>query len=160
MRFLSVLCLLACLLLATGCRSDGDQNNVDDPSDTVSFSVGDPQPVPEPVPQAAAGLFDRTWKLVELGGKPAAFPNATLRFDRRDALGYSGCNRIDATLTQSATALNFRRLAMTERGCDRPGIHAFETAYAEALSGVRRWEIRAGQLVLTGRGASLVFDPP
>lgn len=160
MRCLLLVVLLPFLLFSGACSSDGDADGIGDPSDTVSFSVGDPQPDPVPVPQAINGLTDRTWKLVELGGKPAAFPDATLRIEGRRAFGSSGCNRIDGTINRSATALTFRDLAMTERGCEPFAIHAFENAVATALGGVRRWEIRGTQLVLTGNADTLVFDPP
>jgi len=150
--------LFLCLLLGA-CTNDGGGGADVDPSGTVSFAVGDPQPAPEPVLQAAAGLTDRTWKLVELGGKRAAFPDATLRFEGKRARGHSGCNHVDGTVRRSGDSLRFRDLSMTEIGCT-PALHAFETDYAEALGAVRRWEIRGRQLVLRGDGKTLVFDPP
>jgi len=154
MRWLAVFAMC----LAVGCSSD----SMDDPSDTVSFSAGDPQPEPEPQPQAASGLVDRTWTLVEFDGKAPAFAGATVRFEKSRAFASSTCNGGQGTYRRSGNAsgsLQFRDLGVTERGCNPP-LHTFEDAYFGALFEVKDFAIAGKRLTLTGGGPVMVFEAP
>ncbi|MET0398697.1 MAG: META domain-containing protein [Longimicrobiaceae bacterium] len=83
----------------------------------------------------AASATGREWRLVELGGRPAAMGAggrpATLRLEAGRASGFAGCNTFSSGYLMSANNLAMTSLASTRMACAE-GME-LERAYLAAL---------------------------
>jgi heat shock protein HslJ len=82
----------------------------------------------------------------------------TLTIDDGRASGTSACNQYSGTVDVTATSIRFSDLGGTEMGCDEP-IMDFERAYPAALPRTTAAAKVGRQLVLSGSGVELRFDP-
>jgi heat shock protein HslJ len=109
----------------------------------------------------AASFEDRTWRLVELNGKPAITTggerSAHLRFPRGAdrVMGSTGCNRLTGSITRQGTSLRFGPTAMTRMACVDGGINVQERAMLAALQATERYEIARDTLTLLGTSEAL-----
>ncbi|MFL5538830.1 MAG: META domain-containing protein [Longimicrobiaceae bacterium] len=100
-------------------------------------------------------MEETTWRLVELGGRPARpagtdAPNLRLDGAQKRAGGDTGCNSFGGGYELSGEALRFGMLAATRRACVDDALNAQEAAYLRALSDTRTWRITGDTLVLSG----------
>lgn len=119
----------------------------------------------DPIP--GAGLHDKPWVLLTLGGAPRTqgSPNfldgsrdLTLLFDGGRVFGYDGCNTFGGVYTVSRMALRVAGLGGTARGCSAE-VSAQAEAYLRALERVRAYRSDGDRLELRdGEGRTrLVF---
>lgn len=109
-----------------------------------------------------ASLAGSTWKLTDLGGKPAlADVDATLSFGE-DAMvaGRGSCNRYSGPVDVSGDSISFGALASTRMACP-DAVNRQEDRFFAALSDAYRWEIVNSDLLIFrgGSGAPLRFEP-
>ena len=127
--------LLATLALAAGCAPYG-------------ASAG------EATSGGASPLEGTTWRLVDLGGRPARpagtdAPNLRLDAAQKRAGGNTGCNSFGGEYELNGEALRFGMLASTRRAYTDDALNAQEAAYLRALADTRAWRITDGTLVLS-----------
>ena len=83
----------------------------------------------------------------------------TLDVDGKGAVsGKGGCNNYHGEATVEGEKVTFGPLGMTMMMCDEAVMTA-EYAYSTAMEGVTEGSISDDQLVLTGEGVELRFDP-
>lgn len=116
----------------------------------------------EPAPGSRAGSVAGDWALEmgTAGGDPLA-PAAgaiTLSIAGADASGTSGCNSYFGTVEIVGATVRFSGLGGTDMACE-PDRMALERAYLDALGTVQEAATDRDQLVLTGDGVELRFDP-
>ena len=109
------------------------------------------------------GALSGEWTLVEatVDGEPfdlSAERAVTLTVDGSDGSGSSACNTYLGTVAVDGSAVQFTGLGGTEMACEEP-LMALEGAYLAALDRVREAANDGAQLVLTGAGVELRFDP-
>ncbi|HYH82493.1 MAG TPA: META domain-containing protein [Longimicrobium sp.] len=103
---------------------------------------------------AAEGLAGTSWRLEELGGRPAVavpgggVPTLTFAADEPRASGNGGCNMFNGSFTQTDASLRLGPLASTRRACTDDAANAQETAYLRALESTTRFTVSGDQLVL------------
>lgn len=104
-------------------------------------------------PVAAADLVNTYWKLVELGGAPAAVSNGqrepylTLQANERRLIGSGGCNRMGGSYQLQAGNLQFGPIAGTRMAC--PDGMDQEQAFFDVLGRIRHWTIKGQHLELS-----------
>jgi len=112
----------------------------------------------------AASATGREWRLVELGGRPAAMGAggrpATLRLDAGRASGFAGCNSFSGGYRMMAgSSLVFSPLASTRMACAE-GME-LEREYLAALEATRSFRLTTQGLELLGeRGVLARFAAP
>lgn len=84
--------------------------------------------------------------------------SATLDLTADEARGTAFCNSWFATVRHDGEALSFDGIGSTEMGC-MPDVMAAESAYLAALGAVGTVARDGGELVLTGEGVELRFEP-
>jgi heat shock protein HslJ len=109
------------------------------------------------------GTVDGDWMLVDatVAGEPLTLPDdrpVTLTVAGDDATGTSGCNSYFGVVEINGASVQFTGLGGTEMACE-PDVMVLEQAYLAALGDVREAAIDGEQLVLTGNGVELRFDP-
>lgn len=100
-------------------------------------------------------LEGTTWRLVELGGRPARpagtdAPNLRLDAAQKRAGGNTGCNSYGGGYELSGESLRFGALASTRRACADEALNAQEAAFLGALGDTRSWRVTGDTLVLSG----------
>jgi len=100
-------------------------------------------------------LEGTTWRLVELGGRPARpagsdAPNLRLDAAQKRAGGNTGCNSYGGGYELSGESLRFGALASTRRACTDEALNAQEAAFLGALDSTRTWRVTGDTLVLSG----------
>ena len=109
------------------------------------------------------GSIEGSWTLVEgtVGAEPLHSLGAqavTLTIEGGDASGTSACNSYFGTVEIDGATVRFGGLGGTEMACE-PGVMTLERAYLAGLAAVREAAVEDDQLVLTGDGVELRFDP-
>ncbi len=109
------------------------------------------------------GSLTGEWTMAEatVDGEPfelSADRAVTLTVDGSDVSGSSACNTYLSTVAVDGSAVQFTGLGGTEMACEEP-LMALEGAYLAALDRVREAANDGAQLVLTGAGVELRFDP-
>jgi len=133
--------LLAVVALVAGCATYG------------AGSAEDPNFGGVPMEQPLEGT---TWRLVELGGRPAraagddGMPTLHLDAAQKRASGNTGCNSFGGGYELSDASLRFGALASTRRACVDEALNQQETAFLRALADTRTWRIAGGTLILSG----------
>jgi len=108
---------------------------------------------------AGPSLAGTSWRLTELGGKPAPVGGnekpATLELtaDGNRAAGFAGCNRMSGTWEARGDSLRLGPFAVTRMMCDK-GMD-LEQAYLDALQKTRTWRLSAQGLELLGEGGTV-----
>jgi heat shock protein HslJ len=103
------------------------------------------------------------WQLRSGTADGAALPQppgtrATLEFAGGEARGTAFCNLWFATVRVDGTALSLDGIGQTERGCPME-VMAADSAYLGALAAVEEMGVEGEELVLTGDGVELRFEP-
>jgi len=104
-------------------------------------------------------LTGTTWRLVELGGKPAPWepdgkaPTLELSTDGNRASGFAGCNRMSGTWEARGDSLRLGPFALTRMACFK-GMD-LEQAYVDALQKTRTFRLSARGLELLGESGRL-----
>ena len=111
-------------------------------------------------PDAPMPLGDATWRLVELGGRPAVgaaddVPFLRFAVDSARVTGSTGCNSLAGPFTRDDTALRFGALASTRRACVDEARNAQERDLLAALAATARHTVHADTLTLLGADAPL-----
>jgi heat shock protein HslJ len=106
-------------------------------------------------PGGASPLEGTTWRLVELGGRPARpagtdAPNLHLDGAQKRAGGNTGCNSFGGGYELNGESLRFGSLVSTKRACTDEALNAQEAAYLGALDSTRTWRITGDTLVFSG----------
>jgi len=107
-----------------------------------------------------SGLFDRTWRLVELAGKPVRLdkgqrePFVTLETKDNKMHGFSGCNRFFGTYLAKGEIFVFNKMAMTRMAC--PQGMALEDGFLKALEKTEAYRVRDGVLELRDRDENIL----
>jgi len=90
------------------------------------------------------------WKVIELGGKPVAAPDASreasIVLQDRRVTGSDGCNRITGSYTVSGGDVTFGQIAETRMAC--PNSAGTERAFRDALGAASRLTVASGRLTL------------
>ena len=113
------------------------------------------------VAPSGASLEGTYWRLVELGGRPAAGTGhsreAHLEFaaDGGRVTGSTGCNRLTGSFTRDAAMLRFGATATTRMACLDPSLNAQEQRFLAVLRDTERHEIAGDTLTLIGAGGTL-----
>lgn len=113
------------------------------------------------VPSASQKQFplSKQWTLVSLNGKPVTDNRPTLMIDEAlRARGFGGCNTFSATaypLAQQRFAVG--PIALTRRSCEKD-IMERERVYLVLLRTAAVWDVKDGQLLITGNNGQLKFD--
>ena len=100
-------------------------------------------------------LESTSWRLVELGGRPAlggGERRAHLRFksDSASVVGFTGCNRLSGQFTRDGTTLRFGPAITTRMACADPAMNQQEQAFLSALNDTERYAIVGDTLTLFG----------
>jgi heat shock protein HslJ len=111
----------------------------------------------------SASATGREWRLVELGGRPAAMGAggrpATLRLEAGRASGFAGCNSFSGGYEMADSRLAFSPLASTRMACAE-GME-LEREYLAALEATRSFRLTTQGLELLGeRGVLARFAAP
>ena len=110
-------------------------------------------------PQPGPSLAGTSWRLTELGGKPAPVGGnekpATLELtaDGNRATGFAGCNRASGTWEARGDSLRLGPFAVTRMMCDK-GMD-LEQAYLDALQKTRTYRLSVRGLELLGEGGTV-----
>lgn len=113
------------------------------------------------VPAGAPKQFplSKQWTLVSLNGKPVSDNRPTLMIDEAlRARGFGGCNTFSATaypLAQQRFAVG--PIALTRRSCEKDVMER-ERVYLVLLRTAAVWDLKDGQLLITGNNGQLKFD--
>ena len=101
-----------------------------------------------------APIEDTTWRLAEVGGRPAETVPADaraahLRLNASDhrASGYTGVNSFNGTYTLTGQTLRFGPMAMTRRAGPEP-LNRQEAAFGRALTDTASWRAAGERLEL------------
>lgn len=138
----------------------GGRPNADGAPDPGAADTADqPEAVDTPATVPAPRLVGTTWRLTELGGKPAPLGQdgkaATLELmaDGGRASGFAGCNRMAGTFSLKGDSLRIGPLALTRMACTK-GMD-LEQAYTRAVEQTRAYRISDQSLELLGAGGTL-----
>jgi len=107
-----------------------------------------------------SGLFNRTWRLVELDGKPVTLakgqkePFVILETEGNKMHGFSGCNRFFGTYLAKGEIFVFNKMAATRMACVR-GM-ALENGFLKAMEKTEAYRVRNGVLELRDREESIL----
>ena len=100
------------------------------------------------------------WRITELSGHPVSTSlhgeQPFLFFDqaKRQATGYSGCNRFFGGYDMNGGTLKFGPIGATKRTC--PDLEeGLETEFFKALDATRSWRVVEGSLQLLNEGLVL-----
>ncbi len=109
------------------------------------------------------GSLTGEWTMAEatVDGEPfdlSADRAVSLTVAGADVSGSSACNTYFGAVTVDGSAVQFTGLGGTEVACEEP-LMALESAYLAALDRVREAADDGAQLMLTGAGVELRFDP-
>ena len=108
-----------------------------------------------PDSMASFGLFEQTWRLVEVIGATQPLlamadtaPNFTLSAQTLAVSGFAGCNRFFAQATLATkNGLQFHHIGSTKMACLHQTV---EPSFLEALQHTRSWHIQDDGLVFKG----------
>jgi len=101
------------------------------------------------------GLFNTTWRLIELDGKPITLaegqqnPFVMLEVEGNRMHGFSGCNRFFGTYLVKGEIFVFNKMAATRMVCLKGT--ALENGFLKAMSNTEAYRIRNGTLELRDR---------
>jgi len=109
---------------------------------------------------AAVTLENTEWKLIRLNGAEVAAENRpTLIFGTNGQLsGSGGCNRYGGGFTREDQTLRVGPIFSTMMACSQP-IMTQENAFLAALEAAATLRLANNQLILSGDGVELVFEP-
>jgi heat shock protein HslJ len=100
-----------------------------------------------------------SWTAVSLNGKPFGSDRPTLQLDENlRGSGYAGCNTYSSTMypvREQGFAVG--PIAVTRRACPKPQAD-IEKEFLFALRAAQKWDLVAGQLVLTNPRGQLIFE--
>ena len=103
--------------------------------------------------------FGSQWTLLTFAGKPVTENKPTIIVDESlRARGFAGCNTYSASaypLPQQRFAVG--PLAVTKKACDK-ALMDRERAFLVILRTAATWDVKDGQLVITGQNGELRFD--
>ena len=114
---------------------------------------------PTPAPRSLEGTAWRATLIRDVA--PVAGAEATIRFDRGQAGGTTGCNSYGGAYVAGAGgAFRIESMMMTEMACDGPR-GTQETVVVDILSHADRLEFIDGHLKISGPSGSITFaeDP-
>ena len=116
-------------------------------------------------PDATGDPFDPTgsWRLSSGSANGGEVPVVddhpiTMTLEGSEIGGTAACNHYGGRLTVTGGRLEITELSMTAMGCEAP-VQASESAYVAALDAVDSIAGDGDQLVLSGPGVELRFDP-
>jgi len=107
-------------------------------------------------------LNGTTWELYSIGSHaPISDSKTTLRFEAGQVSGLGGCNQYGGEYQINGDTLSIDKLYATEMACISPeGIMGQEQDYLRYLGDAQQFELREGQLQITGPdGETLTFVP-
>lgn len=109
-------------------------------------------------PSDESSLAGTEWILTAIRGEPPiGEAEITLVVDDSSAGGYSGCNHYGGALVMTADTFRLDEIVATAMACEDARLMDQESDYLAILAEPADWEIRAGKLVLTANGETLVF---
>lgn len=119
---------------------------------------------------AAAGGGDASiagdWSLVSGTDAESTFevdgPTVTLTIGEKadqNAGGVSACNTYGATIIGGPGTIEVGQVFQTEMACEPDSVMELESRYLAALAASTTAEIEGSELVLTGEGTALRFEP-
>ncbi len=106
------------------------------------------------------GLFNTTWRLIELAGKPVTLaegqqvPFVMLEVKGNRMHGFSGCNRFFGTYLVKGEIFVFNKMAATRMACLKGT--ALEDGFLKAMSKTEAYRIRNGILELRDRDENIL----
>jgi len=106
------------------------------------------------------GLFNTTWRLSELDGKPITMaegqqnPFVMLEVEGNRMHGFSGCNRFFGTYLVKGEIFVFNKMAGTRMACLKGT--ALENGFLKAMSKTEAYRIRNGMLELRDRHENIL----
>ena len=106
------------------------------------------------------GLFNTTWRLIELDGKPITLaegqqnPFVMLEVEGNRMHGFSGCNRFFGTYLVKGEIFVFNKMAATRMVCLKGT--ALENGFLKAMSNTEAYRIRNGILELRDRDENIL----
>lgn len=148
---------VAWLFLLAGCGGT-PREGTPPPADADAASAT-PVAAESSVIRPAPVLTGITWRLAELGGKPAPLGQdgkavtLELTSDGNRATGFAGCNRMSGTYEVRGDSLRLGPLALTRMACDK-GM-ALEQGYVDVLQKTRAFRLSAQGLELLGESGPL-----
>ena len=109
-------------------------------------------------PSDESSLAGTEWILTAIRGEPPiGEAEITLVVDDSSAGGSSGCNHYGGALVMTADTFRLDEIVATAMACEDARLMDQESDYLAILAEPAGWEIRAGKLVLTANGETLVF---
>jgi putative lipoprotein len=145
----SIIWLLAGSVACTG--SPKEEEHPPPSADSVSVAAAAAE---SSAAHAVPELIGTTWRLTELGGKPAPLGQdgkaATLELamEGKRASGFAGCNRMTGAYVLTADSLRLGPFALTRMACVK-GMD-LEKQYVDALQHTRAYRLSADKLDLLG----------
>lgn len=151
---------LAALQTAKGLLADGE--------DTITIIYDEGEMILKrdgtPLAQPENALDGSRWNLVELILNGESLPlvsgsRPTVDFKDGSIGGTTGCNSFGGAYTIGDETIRFGEMPMTQMACLEDGLMEQEANIMAVLKQVSRWEIAAGQLILSGENSRLIYEP-
>lgn len=99
------------------------------------------------------------WVLTSMSGSaPVAGSSITLNLAQGNVSGSAGCNQYRGPYTANGSSLAFGAIAATKRACAEDDRNAQETAYLDALSRVKSFQVTGDRLLLMDAGGVTLLE--